>query len=355
MPDRASTAGSCQKPHEDRTDGPPGFVIQGESRNEDGDRRPIREPGEREVETIDRPSVRIAVLGAALLVLTVPGLASAHDDRSWGPAVAEAGINTGAAEGCPIESPNGHALYFASNRAGGTADPDPNDIWKATRKSKHSAWSAAVNVGPPVNSTAADFCPTPLPGGRLLFVSSRSGPGTCGMGDIYLTRQTRHGWAEPIHLGCDATGTGPNFPGGEFGPTLVTTRQGTFLYFSSNGYGGDQDIYVSRRARDGTFGKATVVAELSTDSDDFMPNISPDGREIVFNSNRPGGFGGQDVYTAHRARTSDPWSAPINVGPNVNTAGNETRSSLSRDGKRLHFGRDGDIYVSTRTWSWGHH
>ena len=50
-----------------------------------------------------------------------------------------------------------------------------------------------------------------------------------------------------------------------------------------------------------------------------------------------------------RRRTSDPWSLPVNVGSTVNTAGNETRSSLSGDGKRLHFGRDGEIYVSNRT------
>jgi hypothetical protein len=79
-----------------------------------------------------------------------------------------------------------------------------------------------------------------------------------------------------------------------------------------------------------------------------MPNVRKDGLEMVFNSNRTGGFGGQDVYTARRASTGAPWSAPVNLGPAVNTAGNETRSSLSWDGRRLHFGRDGDIFVATR-------
>jgi len=79
-----------------------------------------------------------------------------------------------------------------------------------------------------------------------------------------------------------------------------------------------------------------------------MPNVRKDGLEIVFNSNRAGGFGGQDVYTSTRASTSDPWTAPVNLGAAVNTAGGETRSSLSWDGRRLHFGRDGEIFVSTR-------
>jgi Tol biopolymer transport system component len=202
-----------------------------------------------------------------------------------------------------------------------------------------------------VNSIYADYCPTPVNGKTLLFVSTR--PGGCGGGDIYLARRNPAlGWSVQ-NLGCDADGSGPNFPGGEFGPSLVETPQGTLLYFSSDGYqvGGDQDIYVSQQRADGSFGPATIVAELSTAFHDFMPNVRKDGLEVVFNSNRggPGSFGGQDVYTASRTSTADPWSAPVNLGPSVNTAGNETRSSLSWDGERLHFGRDGDIYVSIRT------
>jgi WD40-like Beta Propeller Repeat len=306
---------------------------------------------------IDRPSIRAALALSALVLLLGSSVATAKQFSAWGSPVPEVGINTGAAEGCPIESPRGDQLFFASNRAGSVGNPDPNDIWVATRSKVGAAWSTPVNLGVPVNSTAADFCPTPLPGHRLLFVSNRANPHACGSapaGDIYLTRwNPAHGWAEPTHLGCDADGSGPNFPGAEFGPSLVETAEGTFLYFSSNGYGGDQNIYVSRQRPDGSFGRARVVTELSTGAEDLMPNVRRDGLEIVFNSNRTGGAGGQDVYTSHRATTADPWSTPMNVS-SVNTDGNETRSSLSGDGQRLHFGRDGDIYVSVRTKTTGH-
>ncbi len=302
--------------------------------------------------TTKRSSVVAAAiaLAAALLAVSVLPVAAHREYAGWGPAVAESGINTPSGEGCPIESPNGRRLYIASNRPGTLGG---NDIWVATRQNKNAPWSTPVNLGSPVNSQYNDFCPTPLGRGWLLFVSERPGPDTCGAGpgkgDIYLVRQRRDGsWTTPSNLGCDADGSGPNFPGGEFGPSLVRTKQGTFLYFSSDGYGTNMDIYVSRRRVDGSFAPATPVSELNTASADFMPNVRRGGLEIVFNSNRPGGFGGQDVYTASRQRTSDPWSTPVNVGPNVNTAGNETRSSISGDGKRLHFGRDGDIYVSAR-------
>jgi len=296
------------------------------------------------------PSVRFGRLlpvAVALLLLAPAGVAG-KSLGAWGLAVPESAINTAAAEGCPIESPDGLSLYIASNRAGGTADPDPNDIWVFQRESIDGAWGPAENIGTPVNSTFADFCPTPLRGKALLFVSTR--PGGCGGGDIYLGRDNpAHGWSIQ-HPGCDATGSGPNFPGGEFGPSLVETAEGTFLFFSSDGYdvGGDQDIYMSRQLADGSFAAATAVTELNTAVHDFMPNVRKDGLEIVFNSNRPGTLGGQDVYSAWRASTSEAWSTPVNLGVLVNTAGNETRSSLSWDGRRLHFGRDGEIFVSSR-------
>jgi hypothetical protein len=291
---------------------------------------------------------RLLPVAVAVLLLVPAGVAG-KSFSAWGLALPEPGVNTAAAEGCPIESPDGLSLYIASNRTGGTGSPDPNDIWVFHRESVDGPWGPAENLGQPVNSAFADFCPTPLRGNALLFVSTR--PGGCGGGDIYLGRDNpSQGWSVQ-HLGCDATGSGPNFPGGEFGPSLVETAEGTFLFFSSDGYDvvGDQDIYMSRQLADGTFAPATAVAELNTPQHDFMPNVRKDGLEIVFNSNRPGGLGGQDVYSAQRASTSEPWSTPVNLGGLVNTAGSETRSSLSWDGTRLHFGRDGDIFASTRT------
>ena len=156
-----------------------------------------------------------------------------------------------------------------------------------------------------------------------------------------------------MHLGCADRGDGPNTTGAEFSPSLVETAAGTFLYFSSD-VGGNQDIYVSRLGDDGRFVAPTIVAELCTPDDDRMPNVSKDGREIVFSSNRTtwGGeqpaFGGQDVYIATRESVHSAWSDPVNAGDQVNKEGGETRASMSWDRLRLHFGRDGEVYVSTR-------
>ena len=92
-------------------------------------------------------------------------------------------LNTPYLDGCPIVSPEGLRLYIASNRPGGEGGLD---IWVAHRASTSAPWGAPQNLGRPVNSEADDFCPTPLRGGGLLFVSSR--PGYCGGPDIFIAR-----------------------------------------------------------------------------------------------------------------------------------------------------------------------
>ena len=263
-------------------------------------------------------------------------------------------INTPSLDGCPILSPDGLSLYMASNRPNGHGGLD---IWVARRARKDAPFGAPENLAPPINSPSNDFCPTPLRGGRLLFVSNRVTDASCGMGDIYLTRYNpKQGWRRPRHLDCAPAG--PNTSLDEQGPSLVDIDGVEQLYFSSgSGTAVPGDIFVSE-----SFGPATAVAELSSAGNDIQPNVRKDGREIVFSSNHdyPGAQGAQDIYKATRPSTDGPWSTPVNLGSAVNTHGSETRPSLSWDAHTLLFGRtpppegmpgmegSSDIFVSTR-------
>ena len=96
---------------------------------------------------------------------------------------------------------------------------------------------------------------------------------------------------------------------------------------------------------------------MNSDADDMQPFISRDGREMVFASNRPGSQG-FDIWSVSRDSIAAPWSTPVNLGPNVNSAASESRPSLSWDGKMLLFGttRPGiegvsDIFYATRNKS----
>lgn len=292
----------------------------------------------------------LAVFAVALLLSSLAGAAYAMHFSGWGQAQLVAGVNTTFGDGCPIESPDGLSLYMASNRDGFTGATRNLDIWVAHRDSKEDAWGAPENLGPPINSAVDDFCPTPVRGNGLLFVSRRE-PGSCGTNDsdMYFARlNPKHGWSEPAHLGCGSGG--PNTTADEMGPSYYEVDGQAFLYYSSGA-----DIFVSEQLGDLSFGPGQAVTELNSSSSDIQPNVRKDGREIVFASNRTGTLGGQDVWTATREDADDAWSDPVNLGSAVNTAaGSETRPSFSWDAGTLHFGRapaaggPGDIYVSTR-------
>ncbi len=71
-----------------------------------------------------------------------------------------------------------------------------------------------------------------------------------------------------------------------------------------------------------------------------QPTISPDGRTLYFVSDRSGGFGGYDIYRSIKGESGD-WGTPINLGPLINSTGNEKSPFLHPDEKTLYFSSDG--------------
>ncbi len=301
--------------------------------------------------------MKVALVAALMSLTALTAAGHAMNFSAWGSAQKideiagnNSELNTPFQDGCPIQSPDGLSLYLASNRPGGQG---LLDIWVAHRESADDPWGEPENLGEPVNSAADDFCPTPVRGGGLFFVSREALPGSCGMGDIYFTRYNpTQGWSEPRNLGC-APG-GPNTALDEQGPSYVENDDDAFLFFSSSSAVVPGDIYVSRRLRGWNFGGSTAVSGLNSAANDIQPNVRKDGLEVVFSSNRAGGLGAQDIWVATRKAFGAPWSVPVNLGSGVNTAAAESRPSLSKSARQLLFGRTpgpegiGDIYVSRR-------
>ncbi len=106
-------------------------------------------------------------------------------------------------------------------------------------------------------------------------------------------------------------------------------------------------------------------AVVNSASDDNHPTISKDGLSLIFQSNRPGGSGGVDLWVTERDSLDDCWLPPFNLGPIVNSAFNDATPSLTTDGHWLYFQSNrptwltadgiavpscggGDLYVSHR-------
>jgi hypothetical protein len=287
-----------------------------------------------------RSSLQEPILGGAFAILAMSCLTALADPAftEWGPPVPTVG------GGCPIESRDGNELFTASGSAGTL------DIWVYSRDGRVGTFGNRTRVEWPVSlDDADDFCPTPLTGDFLMFVSNRSSESACGKSDIYLARystKTGRSAGDAMHLDCAPVG--PNTAGLELSPSLVTTNEGTFLYYSTDVEGG-QDIYRAEMAPDGRFGPGVPVASLNTAMDDRQPNVSRDGLTIVFASDRDSGI--FDIFMATRESVDADWSQPRNLSAELlfPTAGSsETRPSLSWDLKRLYYGSSGTVYVSER-------
>jgi hypothetical protein len=174
--------------------------------------------------------------------------------------------------------------------------------------------------------------------------SSPTKPIAGGLGglDIWVSwRANTHdifGWESPVNLG-----TGVNSPATDGGPSFFENDDADIpqLYMTSSKAGGlgGIDIYVSALVG-GLFQPPTPVSELNTAQFDLSPSIRHDGLEIAFVSDRPGGAGGRDLWSATRSSVNGTWSTPVNLGVVVNSASGENTPSLSADRTSLFLSSD---------------
>lgn len=222
----------------------------------------------------------------------------------------------------------------------------------------------AFTGAPVVNGIGSNtYAPNFSPDGHLMFFSSQYRAGNCGGGgpdeaDIYVCRRAnKHddfGWQAPVNLGCAI-----NNPGAEAPTYFEDEETGIIsLYFASFRPGELlEHIYVSALGDDDSFGPGVLVPELSSPYEETRTSIRHDGLEFFLTSKRPDGrIGVNDIWVSTRDSTLDPWSTPVNLGPTVNYPGFATGApALSWDGTTLYCwsNRPGgfggrDLYVTTR-------
>jgi Tol biopolymer transport system component len=215
-------------------------------------------------------------------------------DAAWGPRQ-----NLGSAVNSPKEdggasiSADGLVLYFGSDRAGGYGSCD---IYMTTRASKTDPWGPAANLGPTINSSAAEhFCRISADGLELYFASWRAGG--YGDGDIYVARRAtvNDPWGKPVNLGPTV-----NSAYGETYPCL--SADSLLLFFCDN----------------------------------------------WMTSPRPGGYSSQDIWMTRRAGLSAPWQTPVNLGPRLNETTWNYAPRISVDGHTFYYHTASTL--DARTW-----
>lgn len=215
------------------------------------------------------------------------------------------------------------------------------------------------NVGPVINTDRPEFTPVvSLDGSALYFTSKRAWEDNSTdkfrdkrfnqyPEDIYVSYIDFDGtWIDPFRLDfCD---------GQRNEATMAVSADERRIYVFQD-ESGNGDIYYSDFTTN-RFQEIQFLNDKRINSEDWEPHcyVTTDGQNLYFTSDRPGGFGGRDIYRVVRLPDGS-WSEPINLGPSVNTPYDEDAPFVAIDNKTLYFSSNGplsmgdfDVFVTRR-------
>jgi hypothetical protein len=275
---------------------------------------------------------------SAVIGLGVLAANASSQNRFNGPRNMGITLNTASNEINPMIAPRGLSLYFTSDRPGGLGG---TDIYVSQRATLNSPWETPQNLGPTVNSASNDNVNAFSLDGRTMFLQSpRAGSGGIGGSDIYMSTRTNAnndlGWTTPVNLGATVNSTFSDIGATYFEDPATGAG---FLIFSSDRIAMNQldyRFYQSTRNPDGSFNGPTLIDELNGEGGHFAATVRPDGLEIYFGSARPGGLNVPkvDIWASTRVSTSAAWGTPSLVA-GINGTDEDRFPKLSPDGAIL--------------------
>lgn len=203
------------------------------------------------------------------------------------------------------------------------------------------------NLGSNINSPNLEYLPSLTVDGNDMIFNRR----IKGDEDFYESRKLNGVWQEAVPLP------------GNINTTLNEgaeniSQDGQWLIFTGCNYpggAGSCDLYISYKNKNGEWGEGQNLGRaVNTDAWESAPTLSPDKKDLYFSSTRDGGFGGSDIWVSHR-NESGLWQKPENLGPVINTAGDEGTAFIHADNQTLYFSSNGlpgyggaDIFVTRR-------
>ncbi len=244
-------------------------------------------------------------------------------------------INSDGYDYGPVISEKEDEIIFTSRRRDGNLNENVDtdnipfeDVFVA--KKNGESWSRATNVGVPVNTKNHDSNLALSPDGKTLFIYKDD-----NNGDIYFCERKPDGsWTAPEPL--------PGVINSSYREGSITiTADGKTLYFASErpgGFGGS-DIYVCTQNERGEWSRVKNLGpNINTEVDEEGPFIDYDQKTLYFSSRGRKGMGGHDVFKTQLINADrNEWSEPENLGYPINTPDDDVYFVATRDGKRAYF------------------
>ncbi len=250
-----------------------------------------------------------------------------HGQRGWLPARSLGdSINSPSRDYCPTLTGDGNQLFIASDRPGTYGG---FDIWMADRVFGY-IWRSPVNLGSVINTTNEEQDPWISPNGNLLLFSSTR-PGGYGIFDIWLSRKIGGSWQTPVNLGNVINSS-------NWETTCWMSMDTLRLYFGayqrSGGYGG-WDVWTSTKVGGVWTAPINLGPNINGPNLDASPTLTADEQTLFFDSNSTGNA---DIYSSRNV--GGVWQPKQNVGPNINTGYNDFRPWVTGNGLKLFFTSD---------------
>ncbi len=201
-----------------------------------------------------------------------------------------------------------------------------------------------INLGDSVNTEHSEYFPSLTINDSLLVFTRREGGGEY----FYKTNITNSDtFTKAVKIAGDINDE-------PFKGAISVSADGEWMIFAGN-IGNNShdnfDLYICYATPTGWSDPQNLGTNINTGYWESAPSLSPDKRVLYFSSNRPGGYGGADLYVSYRDEKGN-WSKAVNMGPEINTLGDETAPYMHADNQTLYFTSNGlpgyggtDIFV----------
>jgi outer membrane protein OmpA-like peptidoglycan-associated protein len=201
-----------------------------------------------------------------------------------------------------------------------------------------------INMGATINTANDEYLPVATADEATLIFTRKIDKNE----DFYKSSKLDSKWQNAVYL-SDVINT-PKYNEG----AQSISQDGKYLFFTGcnrpDGFG-RCDIYISQKKGDDWGKPFSLSKPLNTSGWEAQPSISADGRTLYFVSNRPGGYGGYDIWKSTLGDKG--WGTPENMGPNINTAYDEQSPFIHPDDNTFYFCSNGwpgmgnrDLFIS---------
>lgn len=278
----------------------------------------IERAGKQQVKTVEKAKKFILDCDFAVKAMQNP---VPYEPKNMG-----SNINSKAQEYLPALTADERKLIFTRR------NNNNEDFYRSSKENNSAQWSYSIPLRGAINTDQNEGSQSVSPDGRYLFFAGCNRADGFGRCDIYMSTRVGEEWSAAVNLGQPI-----NTGAWESQPSI--SADGNTLYFVSNRPGGmgGLDLWKSELQKDGSWGvPENLGPQINTPYDEMSPYIHPDHRTLYFASNGWPGMGHKDIYIS-RLDDKDQWQTPENVGYPINTFAEETSFIVSADGKVAYF------------------